>query len=98
MAKKKHQAMLDSDSDEDHMAMMAEGGQIDLDENAEEQPNSYYHQNEDVALKENYDSDMDDVSQPMDSNEHADSREADEENKHDMISVIRRRMKSRRQF
>lgn len=76
--------------------MMAEGGQVDIDSNNEEQPNGYYHQNEDAALKENYDSDMDDVSQPEDSNLKGDSREMDSENEHDksITDRIRRKMKS----
>lgn len=77
---------------------MAEGGQVDLDENSMEQPNEFYHQNEDVVLKENYDSDMQDMTQPMDSNEMGAQSEEDEENKHDMISTIRSRMNRNRQF
>ena len=87
-----------SDSDEDAQMRMAEGGEVDLDLNAEEQPNGYYGRNEDDTLKENYDSDMDGISQPQDSNEHADTREADEENLHDMVSKIRAKMNMRRQF
>lgn len=75
---------------------MADGGEVDLDLNAEEQPNFYYKRNEDEVLKENYDEDMDDMSQPEDSNEHADERESDEENEHDDVENIRRRMKSRK--
>lgn len=97
MAKRKMMSQ-DSDSDEDHMVKMAEGGQVGIDENAEEQPNGYYGRNEHAALKENYDSDMDDVSEPTDSNEMGDSREMSEENEHDMISHIRSKMKSRKQF
>lgn len=78
-------------------AKFADGGMVDIDENGEEQPNGYYARNE-AALKENYDSDMDDVSQPMDSNEHGDSREDESENKRDMISQIMSKMKSRKQF
>ena len=78
--------------------MIADGGMVDIDENAEEQPNGYYHQNEDAALKENYDSDMDDVSQPQDSNLKGDMREMDESDPHDMVGSIRKRMKSRKQF
>lgn len=70
--------------------MMAEGGQVDLNENSMEQPNAYYPRNEDEVLKENYDDDMKDMHQPEDSNEHGDEIESD---KHDMISMIRRRMK-----
>lgn len=76
--------------------MYADGGQVDIEMNAEEEPNQYYHQNEDAALKENYDSDMKDMCQPMDSNEHADERESSEENEHDMVSRIRSRMMKQR--
>lgn len=72
---------------------MAEGGSVNIDSNAEEQPNDYYSQNQ-AALKENYDSDMDGVSQPMDSNEHG--HELSDEDAHDMVSAIRRKMKSMR--
>ncbi len=98
MSRKKAQMRLMSDSDEDRMVRMAEGGQVDLDINAEEQPNGYYRQNEDAALKENYDSDMDSMSQPTDSNEDGDMAEDDESDKHDMVSSIRKQMKSRKQF
>lgn len=76
--------------------MMAEGGMVDIDENNEEQPNSFYKQNEDAALKENYDSDFDSISEPMDSNEHGDH--LSDEDAHDMISRIRSRMHMKRQF
>lgn len=96
MAKRRKDSMsADSESDIDHEMMMAEGGQVDIDSNNEEQPNGFYNRNEHAALKENYDSDMDDVSQPDDSNEHGDDIDSD---KHDMITVIRRKMKSRKQF
>lgn len=72
--------------------MMADGGMVDIDENAEEQPNQYYRRNEEV-LKENYDSDMDDVSQPMDSNEHSVDIDSDD---HDMVSAIRRKIMAKR--
>jgi len=76
--------------------MMAEGGQVDLEKNnAEESPNEYYRQNEHEALKENYDQDLWHADDPMDSNEHGDNLDEDE---HDMVSSIRRKMKSRRQF
>lgn len=95
MAKRDRMAKAGSDSDEDSMMHMAEGGE--LDSNAEESPNQYYKQNQ-AALKENYDSDMEDVSQPSDSNEDGDMREEDSENKRDMISSIRSKMNMKRQF
>lgn len=90
-------AVIDSGAmDEDDAVKMADGGMVDIDSNNEEQPNGYYNRNEDAALKENYDSDMDDVSQPMDSNEMGDSREDESENKRDMVGSIRARMKRMR--
>lgn len=97
MAKKARQRLSEEDAKEMHQ-LYASGGEVDLDLNAEEEPNTYYHQNEDAVLKENYDEDMDSVVEPEDSNEHGDSRESASENKHDMIDAIRRRIKSKRQF
>lgn len=98
MAKRKQASeSAESESDIDRQMFLAEGGMVDLDENAMEQPNSYYHQNEVAALKENYDEDMHGVDQPMDSNLHGDSEEMSEENEHDedMVSAIRRKMKAK---
>lgn len=81
--------------DLDHAVQMAEGGEVDIDMNAEEQPNDFYHQNEDAVLKENYDSDLDDVSQPMDSNTQGHEIDSDE---YDMADKIHRQMKAKRQF
>lgn len=78
-------------------AKMAEGGMVDIDENAEESsanPNTYDDQNELAAMKENYDSDMDGISQPMDSNEMGD--ELSDEDSHDMVSMIRKKMKTKK--
>lgn len=72
---------------------MADGGMVDLDSNEEEQPNSYYQRNEDAALKENYDSDMDDVSQSDDSSL---GDELEDEDSHDMVDKIRKSIKSKR--
>ncbi len=97
MAKRKAAKQASGAEDTDKAIMMAEGGMVDLKLNAMEQPNEYYHENEDVVLKENYDQDMDHADQPMDSNEHGDSREDMEENEHDssMVSKIRNKMKMR---
>ncbi len=81
--------------EDDAVKGYADGGEVDLNLNSMEQPNSYYKRNEDAALKENYDNDFKDLSQPEDSNEHGDDIDSD---KHDMISAIRRKMKSRKQF
>jgi hypothetical protein len=79
---------------------MAEGGAVgpgsdmaDVEhENNVEHPNGYYTRNEDAALRENYDEDMLDVSQPMDSNEHSVDIDSDEHDL-DMISAIRAKRK-----
>ncbi len=77
------------DSDEDH-------GTVDLRFNSMEQPNGFYKRNEHAALKENYDADLDGVSQPMDSNE--DGRELSDEDEHgkSMIEIIRSKMRSKK--
>jgi len=69
---------------------MADGGEVDLKENAMEQPNSYYHANEDEVLKENDDEDLWSMTDPMDSNEHG--HELSDEDAHDMVSRIRAKM------
>lgn len=98
---KRRKAAAGADSDSDIEQMLAEGGSVgpgsdmaDIEhENNVEHPNGYYYRNEDAALKENYDEDMLDVSQPMDSNMHGDDLDSD---KHDHIDMIRRKMKMKR--
>lgn len=68
---------------------MADGGMIDIEENNEEEPNQFYRLNKE-ALDHNFDSDIMDMEQPEDSNEHGDDIEHD---RHDRIAAIRRRMK-----
>ncbi len=65
-------------------------GAVDIDDNGREIPNPMDHRNHDI-LSDNLDEDLMDVDQPMDSNEHGHSIEKD---KHDMVSAIRRKMKS----
>lgn len=73
--------------------MMAEGGMVDLDENArEDQENNMDQMNHEAAMKEIYD-DSEISAQPEDSNEHGDDITADE---HDMISKIRAKMRAKR--
>ena len=76
--------------------MMAEGGEVDLNENSMEQANGYYKRNEDAALKENYDSDFEDMSQPMDSNEDGRTLEDADKDGKSMIEKIRKSMRSKR--
>lgn len=69
--------------------MMAEGGEVDIEDNNDEHAPEYNDLNV-AALKENMDSDFEDMDQPEDSNMHADDIESDE---HDMISKIRSKMR-----
>lgn len=75
----------------------ANGGEVDLAQNAEEHDNEADDLNYDALRKENYsESDgLEDLTSPMDSNEHADEIPEDQ---HDMVSKLRARMKSRRGF
>jgi hypothetical protein len=74
--------------------------QADLRRNAEEDANEEDQQSFHALEKENYSESegLDDLDSPMDSAQHGDDEEEDSENKHDMISSIRRKMKSKRQF
>ena len=70
--------------------MMAEGGEVDLDCYEDPaNPNGYDDENMDAVMKELYD-DYQIGPEPMDSNEHGDDIESD---KHDMVSMIRRKMR-----
>lgn len=75
--------------------MMAEGGEVDLqDSNGDEHLNLEDQLSYDAARKDTY-YDLDQMSsQPEDSNEHGD--ELSDADAHDMISSIRRKMKSGR--
>ena len=77
--------------------MMADGGQVDLEGNSEEDLNNEDQMSYKAGLKEQYDlSQLGD--EPEDSNEHGDEREdaAENINDDDMIESIRKRMKARR--
>lgn len=74
----------------------AQGGQVDIDENAEESANIADELNEDALLKENYSEDagLALMDSPEDSNRHAvemDNAVHDD----DLISSIRRKMKNK---
>lgn len=97
---KRRQSRQDSGSeDEDQAEMFADGGSVDLSINADEEPNHEDQYSFEALKKENYSEseDLDQLDQPMDSNEHGDSREMDSENDHDgrLVSAIRRKMKMR---
>jgi hypothetical protein len=77
---------------------MLKEGEVDLDDNGREIPNAYYHANEDEVLEHNFDHDIMEKDQPMDSNQMGDAREDAESDPHDMVSKIRSQMNKRRQF
>jgi hypothetical protein len=86
-------AQIDSGAhDEDLAAAYADGGEVDLELNREEQPNQYYHENEHM---EDYGEDLDDKGSPLDSNEMGDSEEDNTSDPHDMVASIRRKMKAK---
>jgi hypothetical protein len=70
----------------------ADGGMVDLDENAKEDKNNLDDDNYGALKKENYSekSGLDDLDEPSDSNEQGDDLE--DEDSHDMISSIRSKM------
>lgn len=72
--------------------MMAEGGEVDLEENSEESPNFEDQQSFKANGKEQYD-DSQLSDQPEDSNEHGDEMDSDI---HDMVSRIRAKLKAKR--
>jgi hypothetical protein len=72
--------------------------QADLSRNHDEDANEEDQASFGALRKENYnDSDLD-IDNPRDAAMHGDEEESDSENKHDMISSIRRDMKRKRQF
>ncbi len=87
--------------DEDLAAAYAEGGEVDLSQNADEEPNNEDQMSFEALKKENYsESDgLDDLGdQPTDSNEHGDEREDETHDRNDRVGAIRKRMTSKRQF
>lgn len=76
---------------------MADGGEVDLEKNSEEDLNNEDQMSFKAGMKEQYD--LSQLSkQPKDSNEKGDSREDEAENEHDAseVSQIRKKMKSKR--
>lgn len=74
-----------------------EEGQVDLSENAHEEPNHEDDLSFEALHKENYsESDaLDELEQPHDSNLHG--RELSDADLHDMVDVIRRKMKLKKE-
>lgn len=74
---------------------MADGDMVDLDENSMESSANQFDERNHAILKENFDSDMRSVSDPMDSAQMDDPREDETSDPRDRVSSIRSRMKSR---
>lgn len=73
---------------------MAKGGEVDVQEsNGDESLNDEDDLSFEAARKKTYFDDSQLSAQPEDSNEHAD--ELDDEDEHDMVDVIRRKIKSK---
>lgn len=113
MARKdREKAMHGADNDSDIEQMLAEGGEIngkdsiypskssqsDLSRNAEEDANMEDQSSYDALRKENYSESagLKQLDSPMDSGEHG--HELSDEDAHDMISSIRRKIAQKRQF
>lgn len=96
-----HAAIDSGARDLDEAVKMAEGGQVDLSINADEEPNNEDQMSFEALKKENY-SESEGLEQlgdqPHDSNLKGDAREHDEEDKHDMVDAISNKIARRRQF
>lgn len=75
--------------------MMAEGGEVDLDLNADEEPNHEDEESFEALKKENYDESdaLDSSDQPEDSNEHSPEHKEEDVDDRSLSSRIRRKMK-----
>jgi hypothetical protein len=84
----------------DKKLKMAEGGEVDLSRNADEDPNEEDQMSFEALKKENYSESpgLHELDYDADSGNPGDKREEDEENEHDMIGSIRRKMSMKRQF
>lgn len=76
----------------------ADGGEVDLSRNADEDPNEEDQMSFEALKKENYSESegLDDLDQPEDSNTMGDIKETDSENEHDEIEAIHRRIAKRK--
>lgn len=86
--------------DMDSAVRMAEGGEVDLSINADEEPNHEDQMSFEALKKENYSETpgLEELDQPHDSNLMGDEREDESENKEDRVSSIRSKMMAKRQF
>jgi len=76
--------------------MMADGGEVDLQANADEDLNLEDQLSYQAARKKTYFDDSQISSQPHDSNLHGNEREEAESDRHDMVGAIRKKMKAKR--
>lgn len=80
------------------MKKMADGGQVDLSRNADEDFNEEDQMSYDALRKENYSESegLEKLDQPMDSN--MKGRDLPDEDEHDMVDQVRRKMKAKRGY
>jgi len=92
--KRKQESM---SGDPGYPVKMAEGGEVDLSRNADEDPNIEDDLSFEALKKENYSESegLDELDRPEDEQMHNDPREDHESDKHDMVESIRRKMKHR---
>jgi len=74
---------------------MADGGQVDIEDNNNEEPNEYYHLNEEDVLDHDMNAGMPSNGQPKDSNEHGDVLEDEDEHSGSLAFKIRAKSKKR---
>lgn len=93
-ARKEHRKVLNESQNMPKPKLYAEGGAVDLSENADEEPNHADEYNFEALKKENYSESegLDALDSPDDSNEHDVEIEHDH---HDMVSAIKAKMKRR---
>ena|ERR1700677_53721 len=84
--------------DLDSAARYADGGEVDLSINHDEEPNNEDQMSFEALKKENYNSSNLDVENPRDSAQMGDEEERDSEDRNDMVSKIHRKMMAKRQF
>lgn len=75
---------------------MADGGEVDLQNNADEHLNLEDQLSYQAARKHTYFDDSQIHEQPHDSNLHGDEREHERSDQHDMVDAIRKKMKPKR--
>lgn len=72
--------------------MMADGGEVDIQDNGQEMYSNPYDEDNELAVKKELYDDSQLMDQPMDSNEMGDDIDEDA---HDMVSMIRKKIKTK---